>query len=159
MPLHDYECTRCKSMFEAMVDVEQRVLDCPVCKSGVAQRVYRRFGGMLGKNKGKFPYFDVQLGCTLESSQHRDQVAKRRGLVTLGVDEFNRSRNAPRTPDPWDSDEPSPEFIEQAKKDWDDIKFGRVPVETEEQRVAQAIEAQKAIADSDFIDADSQKVN
>lgn len=159
MPLHDYECTKCASMFEAMVDVEQRVLTCPVCRVGVANRVYRRFGGMLGKNKGKYPYFDVQLGCTLESSQHRDQVAKERGLVTMGPEEFDRSRHAPRSVDPWEAAEPSPEFIEQAKRDWDDVQFGRVPVETEQQRMAAALETKNAVESSDYIDADAEKTN
>ena len=158
MPLHDYECTTCGSLFEAMVDAEQRELACPTCR-GLANRVYRRFGGMLGKNKGNYPYFDVQLGCTLESSQHRDRVAKERGLVPMGVDEFNRSRNAPRSPDPWEASEPTPEFVEQVKRDWDDVQFGRVPVETEETRVKQAIETQKAIENSDYLDSETAKIN
>lgn len=133
---HDYDCDSCQSIFEAITEVEQRIVDCPVCKVGKAKRIYRRFGGMLGRNKGVFPYFDVQLGATVESSQHRDSIAKQRGLVVMGKEEFDRSRNAPRTPSPLQSDEPTPEFIEQAKRDWDDVRFGRVPPQVEEKRVA-----------------------
>jgi len=147
---HDYECSRCNSIFEAMVEAERGVLPCPVCKDGKAKRVYLKFGGMLGKNKGLFPYFDQQLGVSVESSQHREQIAKQRGLITMGKDEFNRSRNAPRTPDPLDSDKVDPELIEMAKRIWDDIKFGRLPPEVEEKRVADVA--------ADYLDADSVKV-
>lgn len=147
---HDYECESCKSLFEALVEVEQREVVCPVCREGRAVRVYKVFGTMLGKSKGKFPYFDTQLGITLESSQHRDRVARERGLVTMGKQEFDRSRHAPRTPDPLDSDAVDPAFIEQAKRDWDDIKFGRLPVEVEEKRVQDVA--------ADFLNADTASI-
>lgn len=132
MILHDYACNSCSAQFEAVVAVEQKKIPCQSC-GGVAERVYRRMSGMPGKNKGVYPYFDVQLGVTLESSSHRDRVAKERGLLVMGNDEFKRSRNAPRTPNPMDSDEVDPVLIETAKRAWDDVKFGRVP--NEEQRV------------------------
>jgi hypothetical protein len=84
---------------------------------------------MLGKSKGLFPYFDKQLGVTLESSSHRDRIAKERGLVIMGRQEFDRSRHAPQTPDPLDDPNPDPKLIEIAKKTWDDVKYGRVPHE------------------------------
>jgi putative FmdB family regulatory protein len=135
MPLYDYDCAACKSVFEAMAEVEQRRVPCPVCHKGTADRVYLKFGGMLGRNKGKYPRFDSQLGITIESAQHMEKVAKQRGLVPLGREEFDRSRYAPRTPDPLDRDEPDPELIEAAKRAWDDVKFNRLPPEVEEKRV------------------------
>jgi len=131
MILHDYICRSCGSGFEAMVTVEQRMLECPCCHVGKADRVFKKVASMLGKNKGKYPYFDTQLGITLESSQHRDKVAKERGLVQMGPEEYNRSRNAPRTPHPMDTDAVDPNLIEIAKRTWDDVKFGRVPDEKE----------------------------
>jgi putative FmdB family regulatory protein len=151
MPVnHDYECGACKSLFEALVEVDQREVDCPVCRRGRAVRVYKVFGAMLGKSKGLFPYFDTQLGVTLESAQHRDRVAKERGLITMGKQEFDRSRHAPRTPDPLDSDEVDPEFIEQAKRTWDDARFGRLPPEVEEKRVQDVA--------ADFLNADAPDI-
>ena len=135
---HDYECDTCKHIFEAFVPPEKRVLLCPYC-NGKAERVYLKFGSMLGKSKGIYPRFDVQLGCTLDSAQHMEQVAKSRGLVPMGVEEFDRSRHAPRTPHPMDSDEPDPKLIEIAKKAWDDVKYGRVAPEVEEARVMDAV--------------------
>lgn len=127
--LHDYRCLKCQRTFEALVNVEDRVVPCPLCHVGTAERVFLKMGGMLGRNKGLYPRFDVQLGITLESAQHRDRVAKERGLVVMGVEEYNRSRNAPRSPDPLDDPNPDPKLIEIAKKVWDDHKYGRVKVE------------------------------
>lgn len=142
MILHDYRCANCSAVFEAFVNVDQHIVPCPICNEGMARRVFLRMGGMLGKNKGKYPYFDKQLGVTLESSSHRDRVAKERGLVVMGVEEYNRSRNAPRSPDPLDDPNPDPKLIEIAKKVWDDHKYGRVKVEP----------APPAPSNADFLD-------
>jgi len=150
MPVnHDYECASCKSLFEAFVEADQKVVDCPVCHVGRAQRVYKVFGPMLGKSKGRYPHFDHQLGITIESAQHMEKVAKQRGLVPMGREEFDRSRHAPRTPDPLDRDEPDPELIEIAKRAFDDVKFNRLPKEVEEKRVADVA--------ADFLNADEAK--
>ena len=132
MPInHDYECPYCKHISEAFVEASERFITCPACHVGKAERVYLKFGQMLGKSKGLYPRFDVQLGCTVDSSQHMEQVAKSRGLVPMGREEFDRSRNAPRTPNPADSDEAEPWMIETAKRVWDDCKYGRIPNEPE----------------------------
>lgn len=138
--LHDYRCRSCGFAFEAFVEAEQRVVGCVRC-DGAADRIYLHFGTMIGKNKGVYPRFDTQLGCTLESAQHMEEVAKSRGLIPMGNEEWNRSRNAPRTPNPMDSDEPDPQLIEIAKKAWDDVKYQRVPIETEVERVKDVVEA------------------
>jgi putative FmdB family regulatory protein len=150
MPVnHDYECSACKSLFEALVEVDQREVDCPVCNRGRAVRVYKVFGPMLGKSKGKYPRFDTQLGITIESAQHMEKVAKQRGLVPMGREEFDRSRHAPRAPDPLDSDKVDPDLIEAAKRAFDDVKFQRVPQEVEEKRVADIA--------ADYLNADDHK--
>jgi hypothetical protein len=134
-----------------MVQPEERVIQCGVCKVAMANRVYKKFGTMLGKSKGKYPYFDTQLGLSVESPQHRDRVAKERGLVTMGKEEWERSRNASRSPDPMDSNEVDPNLIECAKRAWDDVTFGRVPDEKERvMDIAKTVEA-------DFLDATPAK--
>jgi DNA-directed RNA polymerase subunit RPC12/RpoP len=145
--LHDYECLNCRHISEASVEPDERVIECPVCGVGRAERVYLRMSAMPGKNKGLFPRFDVQLGCMLDSHSHMEQIAKSRGLEIMGNQEWERSRNAPRSPDPMDSDEPDPQLIEIAKKAWDDVKYDRVPKEVEEARVMDAV------SQSDFLDA------
>lgn len=147
MILFDYKCTVCGYRFEALVERHEKYVECPSCRGGECERMLSWNGGIRGRNKGKFPYFDTQLGITVESSQHRDRVAKERGLVTMGKEEWERSRNAPRTPDPMDSDEVDPKLIEAAKRAWDDVKFGRVPDEKE--RVMDIVKEREA----DFLDA------
>lgn len=146
MILFDYACRVCGSKFEALVEKDEKVIPCPACRAGSADRLITWRGGVLGKSKGLFPYFDTQLGVTVESSQHRDRVAKERGLVAMGPEEFERSRNAPRAPDPMDTDEVDPQLIECAKRAWDDVKFGRVPDEKE--RVMDIVKEREA----DFLD-------
>jgi hypothetical protein len=75
-----------------------------------------------------------------------EQIAKSRGLVPMGREEFDRSRHASKSPHPWDSDEPDPEFIEIAKKAWDDVKYDRIPKEVEEERVMDVVK------EADFLD-------
>jgi putative FmdB family regulatory protein len=148
--LHDYRCIKCQRTFEAYVEVEQTRLACPSCGNGIAERVYLKMGGMLGKNKGLYPRFDTQLGCVVDSTQHMEQIAKSRGLEIMGNQEWERSRNAPRTPHPMDSDEPDPELIEIAKRAWDDVKYDRIPKEVEEERVMDIVKQ------ADFLDATPQ---
>lgn len=147
--VHDHECENCGKSFEAFVAWDEREIECPRC-NGRAVRVFKHFGGMLGKNKGKYPYFDVQLGTNVESSQHRDRIAKERGLEVMGNQEWERSRHAPRTPDPLDSDEPDPQLIEIAKRAWDDVKFDRVPKEVEEERVLETIKRDSTVMADDL---------
>jgi DNA-directed RNA polymerase subunit RPC12/RpoP len=140
MIAHDFECNSCKSIFEAMVEMDgQRQIHCHYCQTGVANRVFLKAPGFNGRNKGVYPRFDTQLGCVLDSSQHMERVAKARGLAIMGNEEWTRSRNAPRTPDPMDSDEPDPKLIEIAKRAWDDVKYGRVAPEVEEVRVMDVV--------------------
>ena len=141
MILHDYECNACRRISEAMVDPSEQFIACPVCRVGKAERVYLKMSAMPGKSKGLFPAFDIQSGQTFESSKDRDDYAYKRGrfehrdgpkLEIMGNEEWSRSRNAPRTPNPLDSDEPDPQLIEIAKKAWDDVKYDRVPIEREQ---------------------------
>jgi putative FmdB family regulatory protein len=129
--LYDYKCRTCGAKFEAIVEKHEKVIPCARCLGGQAERLFSFTGRINGKNKGLYPRFDTQLGLMLESSQHRDRVAKERGLEQMGPEEYERSRHAPRTPNPMDSDEVDPNLIECAKRAWDDVKFGRVPDEKE----------------------------
>jgi len=152
MIMYDYKCGACGAKFEAIVEKHEKVIPCARCLGGEAERVFSFTGGINGKSKGLYPRFDTQLGLTLESSQHRDRVAKERGLVQMGPEEYERSRHAPRTPDPLDTDAVDPQLIECAQRAWDDVKFGRVPDEKE--RVMDIVNERQA----DFLDASTAKV-
>lgn len=130
MPLYDYRCAgKCRKTFEAFAEPDQKRIECPVCGEGYADRVYLHMAALPGRNKGVFPQFDVQLGCTVESSQHRDRIAKERGLVAMGKEEWERSRNNHHSNHPFDQTEVklTDQEVERAKADWDDVIYDRVP--------------------------------
>ena len=127
MPLYDHRCRVCRKVFEDFSEAAVTIVECRAC-GGPADRVWIKFGGMLGKSKGIYPRFDVQLGCNVESSQHLNRIVKERGLYAMGPDEHKRWLNAPSAPDPLDDPNPDPELIECAKKAWEDVKHKRVPI-------------------------------
>ena len=125
---HDSDCSACRMIFEESAEFNQKTDPSRVSTCECGWRIVCSCEPRLfnGKSKGLYPRFDVQLGCTVDSASHMEQIAKSRGLVPMGREEWNRSRHAPRTPDPMDSDEPDPKLIEIAKKAWDDVKYDRV---------------------------------
>jgi putative FmdB family regulatory protein len=149
--MYDYSCRTCGAKFEALVEKHEKVIPCARCLGGQAERFFSFNGRINGKNKGLYPRFDTQLGLTLESSQHRDRVAKERGLEQMGPEEYHRSRHAAGTSGPVESDEVDPVLVECAKRAWDDVKFGRVP--DEQERVLDIAKDMQA----DFLDATPTK--
>ena len=126
MPLFDVRCIKCQAEGECMLESGQGVAQCGAC-GGYAHVVWKRFGGMMGKNKGIFPQYDTQLGMTLESTQHRDRVMKERGLTALSVPEYNRTLNNQHEPTP--TVEGNPEFVAAMEKAYYEIEHGMVPIE------------------------------
>ncbi len=131
MPLYDVKCLKCGALGECFFESSDpnRVAQCSC--GGYAHIEWRGFGGMMGKNKGIYPHHDVQLGMTIESSQHRDRVAKERGLAVLGPDEFRRSMNNQHEPEP--SMIGHPQVIEAMEKAYYEISNGLVPIEPPKQ--------------------------
>lgn len=128
MPLYDYRCLgKCHRTFEAFADPEQKRVECPLCKEGYAERVYLRMAPLPGRNKGRYPVFDQQLGCVVESSQHRDRIAKERGLVTMGPEEFQRSINNHHDNDPLDNPKVDPDLIDAAERAYASVQKGEIP--------------------------------
>lgn len=96
-----------------------------------ARLIWKSFGpkGRLGGDKGRFPYFDVGLGVTVNSSKHRSDIAKSRGLEIMGREEFTRSaENTPDRSDDMQWDRPA--WREAAEKAWNDLKYRNVPEPT-----------------------------
>lgn len=126
MPLFDVKCIKCSAEGECMLPSGQDIAQCGAC-GGYAHVVWRSFGGMMGKNKGLFPQYDVQLGITLESTQHRERVMKERGLAALSVPEFNRTLNTQHESTPSVGKDPA--FWEAAEKAYYEIEHGMVTSE------------------------------
>jgi len=119
MPVvHDYLCEGCGAEYEAYLDVQMKAFQCKKCP-GTAIRIYRSAPAFNGKSKGLYPRFDHQLGVMLESSQHKDRVAKERGLIEMGPEEFNRSAS--------NSHEPAKDWsgVDDAmEKAWSEVEKG-----------------------------------
>ena len=51
MPIYEYECTKCGTVFEEIVPaVSDASLPCPECKSGETRKLMSRVGGIaMGK--------------------------------------------------------------------------------------------------------------
>lgn len=130
MPLYDVRCEACGARGECVLDssvpIERREAVCSC--GGRATIEWRAFGGMMGKNKGIYPHHDIQLGMTIESSQHRDAVLKSRGLAALGPQEFQRTLNTQHEPEPEQMAD-SPGFHDAMEKAYADIQYGNIPIE------------------------------
>lgn len=123
MRFHDYCCQTCGTTGEFLLDSPLDVIRC-TC-GGFATRVWLKAPGIKNKAKGLFPQYDIQLGMTVESPQHRDRILKERGLTVISKKEFDR------LPEPTPIEEQN--FVdkaawrEAAEKAWNDIKYGNVP--------------------------------
>lgn len=111
-----------------MLDSESVPMQIPCSCGGTATRVWVRAPGVGNKAKGKFPYFDTQLGITLESPQHRERVAKERGLVIMGAEEHERTIRAANANAEPESMIDGERWRDAAEKAWNDMKYGNVPM-------------------------------
>lgn len=124
MRFYDFKCQLCGHTDELLLGKPVDFARC-YC-GGNAVRVWVK-GPMVGnKQKGKYPYFDIQLGVTLESPQHRDRIAKERGLTILGNDEWERTRKAQpeEAPPPTVNHE---KWIQAAEETYAQMIAGNIP--------------------------------
>lgn len=127
--LRDWEC-ECGGSGEILFDSPPGYTEFVHKDCGkTARLVWKSFGpkGRVGGNKGRFPYYDVELGMTLESEKQRKQVAESRGLMIMSREEHKRTMDAmpDNQPDevPWNS----AAWQDSAMKAWNDLKYGNVP--------------------------------
>ena len=82
---HDFRCTKCGLVGEALVESGTRLIDCQC--GGVAALVYLKAPGVLGKEKGIYPYTDHQLGQTFHSKAEKQAFLKKERLHEFGAEE------------------------------------------------------------------------
>ena len=113
MPFYDYECKRCKLLFDEMLSIEKRnSARCPKCGGGVKLLIKEVPAVHFHE-----PYYDTQLGVTIASPREKKEVAKSLGLTNVGDakdHEIEKVANANKKAK--DSDEPTEEFMEAWKK-------------------------------------------
>jgi hypothetical protein len=122
--LYDFVCTGCGAIGEELVESGTKVLTCACGQPAV--QIWMKAPGVGNKMKGKFPYFDKQLGMSIESPKQREQIAKAKGLTILSNEEFKRSEdNHHSEPENYIDRE---KWRESAQKAWQDIKSQAVPL-------------------------------
>lgn len=122
MGFHDFQC-KCGRIQEVFYPAGL-VEDFISCDCGrTAERVWLKAPGVAGDIE---PYYDVQLGCQINSKQQRERIAKERGKVLLGPDEFRRTNNTLHA-ETVDHEADQRKFREAMEKAWSDVKNGNVP--------------------------------
>lgn len=85
MPYYEYECTKCGHGDEIFKSISEydREEACAECKTPMQRLI----------SKGHFLYAEVQeayynhgLGCVVKNRKHKDELAKRKGLIEVGND-------------------------------------------------------------------------
>lgn len=127
----DFECPA-HGQWEILLDqAPPDAIYCPECQS-VAPRVWKHAPIMAGPEKGRYPYFDVQLGKRLESRKHHDQVLGQMGLERAGSPQarIRQAYLAPPPPEDVLGPETRQEFREAALKAYHDVETRAIPLET-----------------------------
>lgn len=127
MRFHDYRCQSCGTTGEFLLDEPVDFIRC-TC-GGSATRVWLKAPGIKNKMKGLFPQYDMQLGVTVDSPQHRDRILKERGLTAISKKEFDRMPGPTQPEDEVYIEKNA--WREAAEKAYNDIKFGNVPAEVQ----------------------------
>lgn len=127
MPEHAYRC-ECGEKIHVYFEVGQYPYpnEYP-CKCG--RSLVRFFEGAPSIEPDIWnPYYDHQLGEVVTSRAQRDRVAKEKGLVIMGKEEFERSKNNHRPKDEFTFTEREQKlWRESAEKAHADLTAGNVP--------------------------------
>jgi putative FmdB family regulatory protein len=81
--IYEYECPACKHFFEKVKhhSLYKEPENCEKCGT-VADKLV----SLPNINKPEEPEFNHGLGCWTKSKEHRNEIAKSRGLVEVGND-------------------------------------------------------------------------
>lgn len=90
---YEYTCEPCKLTFDVVKTVAEmeRLEACPDCQAPAKRGFAPRYL-FLSRTSVQHAEFNVGLGEVVKNRQHRDEIAKRKGLVEVGND-FNSSGN------------------------------------------------------------------
>lgn len=84
MPIYEYNCEKCDKGFDVtkMMKDSTRPESCPDC-GNPADRVFSCKVEFLG-TKIEDAEFNHGLGCVTKSKRHREELAKRKGVIEIG---------------------------------------------------------------------------
>ena len=91
MPVYPYRCTSCSHEHDVAKSVRQ--IDdpeyCPKCQANSRRYLVAvNFNGASDWDKAEF---NPGLGCVVKNSKHREQIAKQRGLIEVGNEDFEKT--------------------------------------------------------------------
>lgn len=85
MPVYRYECDDCQIINDIVKPMSEssREEKCDKC-STILRRIYTSFH-VIGASVENAEY-NPGLGCVVKNKKHREEIAKRKGLVEVGND-------------------------------------------------------------------------
>lgn len=83
---YEYECTKCAKRFDVIKSVKDIDVNefCPNCEAP-AERKFSFRVHIIGAAVQNAEY-NPALGCVVKNKAHREEIAKRKGLVEIGND-------------------------------------------------------------------------
>lgn len=86
---YEYSCTNatCLNRFDVIKSVKDMDVNefCPICAHG-AERKFVPSRVYFSKTSVEHAEYNPGLGCVVKNRQHREELAKQRGLVEIGND-------------------------------------------------------------------------
>jgi len=79
MPIYDYLCPRCGTIYDVWAGIEENNLNCPYCPEIMARLISAP--AVIGDIQPYIDYNMAQDGVPINSRQHHKQEMKERGLV------------------------------------------------------------------------------
>jgi putative FmdB family regulatory protein len=108
LAIYDFYCEKCDQNFEIIKSIKEYngKEHCPTCQN-LGQRIFSCGIEFLG-SKIEDAEYNYGLGCITKSKRHREEIAKRKGMIELGNEcpdkahnYFEKSRNEKRKRE-WD---------------------------------------------------------
>lgn len=109
MPTYRFVCNKCDVNFDIVESIKTYDGDgeCPTCKNISRERVYSSKVQFIGTSV-QSPEYNPAFGQVVKNKQHRDELAKRNGLIEIGnekpetVHKHYESERADKLKKAWD---------------------------------------------------------
>lgn len=95
MPVYEYGCKDCGLNFDVVKSFKEYDLPqaCQSCQSLETERYISR-SSFYGANDWDKVQWNPALGCITKNSKHRAQIAREKGLIEVGNEDFDRTNTS-----------------------------------------------------------------
>lgn len=85
MPTYKFLCQKCDVNFETVESIKTYDGDgeCPTCQTTSRERIFSHKVHFIGTSV-QSPEYNPAFGQVVKNKQHRDELAKRNGLIEVG---------------------------------------------------------------------------